>query len=123
VVTPTALETLIHMAPGTPRRQEGTAETPMTLTVPQLPRREATAPETLIHTALEIPTHMALGTPPLGQAATALETPTHMALGTPPPGQEAMAATMTAPAATRRVTPWLASSWRRQAACSRAIVW
>lgn len=98
VVIPTALETLTNMPPGTPRRQEGMAEVPMTLTVPQPPRQEGTVAETLIHTALETPIHMALGTPPL-------------------PGQEATAATMTAPAAIRKATPWLASSWRKQGAC------
>jgi len=93
VVTPMALETPIHTALGTPPLDQ-----------------VAMAAEILINTALETSIH------------TALKIPTHMALGIPP-GQEATAATMTALVAIRRVIPWLASSWRRQVACSRAIVW
>jgi hypothetical protein len=124
VITPTALETLTHMARVTSRPQTATVETLMTLTAPGTNRPQAATAETLMAlTALQIlrPQEDTVEAP----IHTVLETLIHMALETLP-GQEATAVTMTtptAPAAIRRVTPWLASSWRRQAACSRVTVW
>ena len=162
VITPTALETLTHMArvtsrpqtatvetlmtltaPGTNRPQAAMAETPTTLTAREINKPRVTMAETLMtpmarginrpqEDTVEAP--MALTAPQIlrpqedtveAPIHTVLETLIHMALETLP-GQEATAVTMTtptAPAAIRRVTPWLASSWRRQAACSRVTVW
>jgi hypothetical protein len=143
VITPTALETLTHMARATSRPQAATAETLMTLTARGTNRPQAATvetPTTLTARGINKP-RAAMAEAPMTLTApqilrpqedtveapihTALETLTHMALETLP-DQEATAVTMTtltAPAAIRKVTPWLASSWRRQVACSRATLW